>query len=166
MRQAASTGVAGVDQVAGAGRDAQLVAGVTAVAALGPQRSDQPGLTDGPEEPRRRTDHLRGSPHRVGGVIVVVEPVGGVRGGLRGHLHLFRHARPEEPGAVRLRGAPLLRTTVSRDCTRNPNRPARSCLSRPEQIRTAGKGTAEPPPRITDRPVSCRREDHGAIMHA
>lgn len=39
-----------VDEFAGAGGDAQLAAGVTAVAALRPQRRDQPGLTDGAQE--------------------------------------------------------------------------------------------------------------------
>ena len=84
MRQAASTGVPCVDQFAGAGGDAQLVAGVAAVTALGAQRGDQPGLADGPQEAGRGADHLRGAAHRVGGVVVVVESVGGLAGVLWG----------------------------------------------------------------------------------
>src|SRR6202453_4709658 len=39
-----------VDKFPGAGRDAQLVAGVAAVAALGAERGDQAGFADGAEE--------------------------------------------------------------------------------------------------------------------
>lgn len=65
-----------VDQLTSAGGDAQLAAGVTAVAAFRTQRSDQPGLADGPEKGRGGTENVRGPPHGVGGIVVIVEVAG------------------------------------------------------------------------------------------
>ena len=78
MRQAASMGVPVVDEFPGAGGDAQLVAGVAAVAALGAERGDQAGFADGAEEALGGAEHLGGPAHRVGGVVVVVETAVGV----------------------------------------------------------------------------------------
>jgi hypothetical protein len=67
-----------VDKFPGAGRDAQLVAGVAAVAALGAERGDQAGLADSAQEALGGAEHLGGPAHRVGGVVVVVEPAVGL----------------------------------------------------------------------------------------
>jgi hypothetical protein len=63
-----------VDELPGAGGDAQLVAGVAAVAACGAERGDQAGFADGAEEALGGAEQLGGPAHRVGGVVVVVEP--------------------------------------------------------------------------------------------
>lgn len=60
MQQAASTGVSPVDEFTGAGRDAQLVAGVAAVAAFGAQRCDQAVFAKGAEEGGGGAAHLDG----------------------------------------------------------------------------------------------------------
>src|SRR4051812_11095604 len=59
-----------VDEFAGAGGDAQLVAGVAAVAARGAQRGDEAGLADGAQEALGDTEHLGGPAHGVGRVVV------------------------------------------------------------------------------------------------
>ncbi|CAM5276865.1 hypothetical protein SVIRM249S_07021 [Streptomyces viridochromogenes] len=56
-----------VDELASPGGDAQLIAGVTAVAALGAQRSDQAVLAESSEEGGGGAEHLGGPAHRVGG---------------------------------------------------------------------------------------------------
>ena len=105
-------GGAVVDEFPGAGGDAQLVAGVAAVAALGPQGGDQPGFADGSEEARRSTDHLGGATHGVGGEVVIVESIGGLRWVLLGHLHLFLK-RVEGPRCIHT-GAPRGINTICR----------------------------------------------------
>ena len=69
-------GGAVVDELAGAGRDAELVAGVAAVAAIGAERGDQACLADRAQEALGGADHLGGPAHRVGGVVVVESLVG------------------------------------------------------------------------------------------
>ncbi|MGX1490885.1 enoyl-CoA hydratase/carnithine racemase [Streptomyces tendae] len=64
-----------VDELARPGRDPQLVTGVPPVPALGAQRGDQPRLAERAEEARCGAEHLGGPAHRVGGVVVVVQPV-------------------------------------------------------------------------------------------
>src|SRR5690242_21453215 len=64
-----------VDEFPGAGGDAQLVAGVAAVAAFGAQRGDQARFADGAQEALGGAEHLGGPSHGVGGVVVVIEPV-------------------------------------------------------------------------------------------
>ena len=66
-------GRAAVDEFAGAGGDAQLVAGVAAVAAFGAQGGDQAVFAEGAEEARGGAEKLGGPAHGVGGVVVVVE---------------------------------------------------------------------------------------------
>lgn len=80
-------GSALVDELPGAGGDAQLVAGVPAVSALGPERGDQAGLSDGPEEAGGGAEQFGRPAHRVGGVVVVVEPA--AERVVSCHLHLF-----------------------------------------------------------------------------
>ena len=62
-----------IDKFPRAGGDAQLVAGVAAVAAFGAQRGDQAGLADGAQETLGGAEHLGGPAHGVGGVVVVIE---------------------------------------------------------------------------------------------
>jgi hypothetical protein len=62
-----------VDELTRTGRDAQLVAGVTAVTALGAQWCDQSRFADGAEEAWSGTEQFGGPAHRVGGVVVVIE---------------------------------------------------------------------------------------------
>ncbi len=82
MRHAASMGAL-VDKLTGAGGDAQLTAGITAVAAFRTQRSDQSDFTDGPEEGGGGAENVRRPPHGVGGIVVIVEVArdGGVLSG-------------------------------------------------------------------------------------
>jgi hypothetical protein len=78
-------GGAVVDEFAGAGGDAQLVAGVASMAARGAERGDEAGFADGAEKALGGAE-LRGGPaHGVGGVVVVVEPAERV---VCCHLHL------------------------------------------------------------------------------
>lgn len=63
-----------VDEFPGAGGDARLVAGVTAVSARGAQWRDEAGFADGAEEALGGAEHLGGPAHGVGGVVVVTEP--------------------------------------------------------------------------------------------
>src|SRR5690349_6738557 len=61
-----------VDEFAGAGGDAQLVARVAAVSAFGPQGGDQAVFAKGAQEGGGGAEHLGGPAHGVGGVVIVI----------------------------------------------------------------------------------------------
>src|SRR5690606_18932601 len=95
-----------VDQFSGAGGDAQLVAGVTAVASVGAQRGDQAVLAERAEEGGGGAEHLGGPAHGVGGIVVIVELVGGA-GTARGHSTSSFGDTSGGPSAVRRSGPEL-----------------------------------------------------------
>jgi hypothetical protein len=70
LLQAASTGGAVVDEFAGAGGDAQLVAGVAAVSGLRAERRDQAGFADGAQEALGGAEYPGGPAHGVGGNVI------------------------------------------------------------------------------------------------
>src|SRR5688500_8950763 len=66
---------AAVDHFPGPRRQTQLVAGVTAMPAGGPERGDQFRLVEAAQKVRRGAGDLRGATHRVGGIVLIVEHV-------------------------------------------------------------------------------------------
>ena len=70
-----------VDEFPGARGDPQLVAGVPAMSSLRAERSDQTGLTDGPEEGRGGAEHLGCPAHRGRGIVFVIKTI--LRGDFR-----------------------------------------------------------------------------------
>jgi len=60
-----------VDEFTRAGRDAQLVAALAAVSALGAQWCDQSCFARGAEKAGSGTERLGGPVHRVSGIVVV-----------------------------------------------------------------------------------------------
>ena len=73
-------GGAVVDQGASASGEAQLISRVAAMAAGRALRLNQTGLAQAAQERLGDPEDLRGPAHAVGGVVVVVEPVGCCRG--------------------------------------------------------------------------------------
>ena len=62
-----------VDQLAGTGRDPQLVPGVAAVPAFGPHRGYQLRGIEAAKKSLCDAENLGGAPHAVGGEVLIVE---------------------------------------------------------------------------------------------